>query len=353
MPEPGQIRPRSLPDKWTVDRGPRAISFISLIDRQTMKSFLNIFSLALISFSSKSFTNVYSNLAFVLTCHQCLYVYAMEDVVFSEEDEFLAEILAEEQREAEEMHNLENEMKELDEMRAQHERMHQSRSGNKMKPGNTSGIPGASSQKLGTIEDELKRKEAEKQEKERNANKTAEDEAEKRKADEIARKREEAYQAELARINDEKLKKSLQRQKKKDGQIVKKILRNSANEKHYSVLGLRCKWGEIELPFGVKFCSTSPGDIKKAYRTIAKTVHPDKNRDGRANEAFDAIERSAAILMDKDKKRAYDLKLARKRKVAVEKAFVTVKTAFVSLKRTIKLLGPFATPVLILVALII
>lgn len=315
-----------------------------------MKTFLTILIITLIYYPSEASTHVFSTLALVMTCSQILSTYSMEDVVYSsEEDEFLAEILAEEQREAEEMHNLEMEMKELEEMRAQHEKMHQGRNGSKMKPGNASGMPGAFS----SIEEELKRKEEEKADNERNANKAAEAEVEKRKADEIARKREEAYQAELARINDEKLKKSLQRQKKKDGQIVKKILRNSANEKHYSVLGLRCKWGEIELPFGFKFCSTSSGDIKKAYRTIAKTVHPDKNRDGRANEAFDAIERSAAILMDKDKKRAYDLKLARKRKAAVEKAIVTIKTAFISLKRTIKLLGPFATPVLILLALII
>ena len=308
-------------------------------------------TLTFISASFKAY--VFSNLVLTMASVQMLSAYAMEDTVYSEEDEFLAEILAEEQREAEEMHNLEMEMKELEEMRAQHEKMQQGRNGGKMKPGNASGIPGASSQKFSSIEEELKRKEAEKAENERNANKAAEAEAEKRKADELARKREEAYQAELARINDEKLKKSLQRQKKKDGQIVQKILRNSANEKHYSVLGLRCRWGEIELPFGFKFCRTSPGDIKKAYRTIAKTVHPDKNRDGRANEAFDAIERSAAILMDKDKKRAYDLKLARKRKAAVEKGIAAIQTTFISLKRTIKLLGPFATPVLILLALII
>lgn len=323
-----------------------------------MKSHLLSLSLIILSTSRcRPFLNPCVKLValMLLTTDPLQSLVANAQVDASQEDDFLAEILAEEQREAEEMQTLEEEMKILEEMRAQHEKMQQSRGGgssstSKMRPGTPSAIPGG---KMGSIEEEIKRKEAEKLDQERNANKSAQEEAEKKKADEIARKREEAYQAELDRIKDEKLRKSLQRQKKKDGQIVKKILRNSQNEKHYAVLGLRCKWGEIEFPFGFKICSLSPGDIKKAYRNIAKSVHPDKNRDGRANEAFDAIERSAAILLDKDKKRAFDVKLARQRRAAVEKVFITLKTTFVSIKHTIRLLGPFATPVLILLALIL
>lgn len=35
-------------------------------------------------------------------------------------------------------------------------------------------------------------------------------------------------------------------------------------------------------------------------------VHPDKNRDGRANEAFIAVENSASILTDKQSSKEYD-----------------------------------------------
>lgn len=274
------------------------------------------------------------------------------------EDEFLAEILAEEQREAEEMAKLEAEMRELEELKAQHAKMHQNQQSQKMKPGmngNRSSMPGANSggnSNLNDVEEELRKKEAAKAEAERIERQTAIDEEEKKKAAKLAEEREAKYQAELLRVKDENMRKKLQRQKRRDGQIVKRILRNSTNERHYAVLGLKCKWGEI--PFGpFKFCSVSPAEIKRAYRIRAREVHPDKNRDGRANEAFDALERSASLLMDPSKKKNYDMILAHQRKMALGKAFETLENGWKAVRTIFKLLGPFATPIAILLALII
>ena len=287
---------------------------------------------------------------------------SQEDIDVDDEDDedraFLAEILAEEQREAEELTKLEAEMKELEQLKAQHEQMHQNQNTNKMHPGKKKMIPDNGGNKtMNNIQEELRKKEAEAAEaaeakRTEQGQDSVKDEAAKKKAEEIARKREVAYQAELERMQDDTAKKALQRQKRRDGQAVKRILRNSENGRHYAVLGLKCKWGEIKLgPF--KFCTVSPGEVNSAYRNIAKAVHPDKNRDGRAGEAFDALEKSAAILMDSPQKKAYDAKLKKQRKQALDKAVAVLHNTWRSLRTIFKLLGPFATPIAILAALLI
>ena len=51
----------------------------------------------------------------------------------------------------------------------------------------------------------------------------------------------------------------------------------------------------------------SEGDIKKAYRKLAKELHPDKNKDNpKATERFSAVTRAYDILTDKDKRAQYD-----------------------------------------------
>ena len=269
------------------------------------------------------------------------------------EDDFLAEILAEEEREAAEMTRLEEEMRELEELKAQHQQMHQNQQANKMKPGKKkNSIPGTGTQNLGDIEEELRKKEAEKAEAKRGEQHDEIDAAQKKKADEIALQREIKYQAELEKLHDDKARKALTRQKRRDGQIVKRVLRNSENDRHYAVLGLKCKWGEISFgPFS--FCSVSPSEVKRAYRNIARSVHPDKNRDGRAGEAFDALEKSAALLTDPSKKKDYDAKLRRQRKATLKQSLVMLENAWKTLRTIFKLLGPFATPIAILLALII
>jgi DnaJ-class molecular chaperone len=51
----------------------------------------------------------------------------------------------------------------------------------------------------------------------------------------------------------------------------------------------------------------SEADIKKAYRQLAKELHPDRNKDNpKATERFSAVTRAYDILMDKDKRARYD-----------------------------------------------
>ena len=53
--------------------------------------------------------------------------------------------------------------------------------------------------------------------------------------------------------------------------------------------------------------SASEADIKKAYRKLAKELHPDRNKDNpKATERFSAVTRAYDILTDKDKRARYD-----------------------------------------------
>jgi len=263
------------------------------------------------------------------------------------QDEFLAEILAEEKKEAEELLKLEEEMRELEELKAQHDKFREEENTRKMKP-RRRGTPSKGSRNLEDVEDESHQKAADEEEAKRKNDESDQNIAAKKKADEIAKTREAKYQAELEKIDDEKALKLLKQQKKRDSKIVKRILRNSANERHYSVLGLRCvpfKLGPLNL------CNKSAGDIKRAYRQIARLVHPDKNRDGRAGEAFDALEKSSSLLLDPSKKNSYDTQLRKERKQTFDKVIVTIHNMWQSFRKIVKLLGPIATPVLILVTI--
>lgn len=53
--------------------------------------------------------------------------------------------------------------------------------------------------------------------------------------------------------------------------------------------------------------------IKKAYRTLAKKWHPDKNPDPRARAVFIALTEAYQVLGDEDMRVLYDLKLGRQR----------------------------------------
>src|ERR1044071_205433 len=53
--------------------------------------------------------------------------------------------------------------------------------------------------------------------------------------------------------------------------------------------------------------SASEAEIKKAYRKLAKELHPDKNKENpKATERFSQVTRAYDILTDKDKRAQYD-----------------------------------------------
>jgi curved DNA-binding protein CbpA len=54
----------------------------------------------------------------------------------------------------------------------------------------------------------------------------------------------------------------------------------------------------------------SAAEIKQAYRTCAKSMHPDVNTSTSANKEFALINEAYGVLSDPDKKRKYDIRLA-------------------------------------------
>mmetsp|Transcript_26448 Transcript_26448/g.85491 ORF Transcript_26448/g.85491 Transcript_26448/m.85491 type:complete len:350 (+) Transcript_26448:176-1225(+) len=74
--------------------------------------------------------------------------------------------------------------------------------------------------------------------------------------------------------------------------VVRQILERKKRG-HYEVLGVSK--------------TASEDDIKKAYRKLALSVHPDKNKAEKADEAFKAIGTAFAVLSDSTKRRQYDL----------------------------------------------
>ena len=192
------------------------------------------------------------------------------------------------------------------------------------------------------------------------------------KAERVQREREAQFEAELSRMSEEK-RKAAKLQKRKDAKIVKKVIKAAKNANHYGVLGLHNM--EIRIPsrsikLGPKIKFTIPGfqlfqitpnKIKKAYRSRAIAVHPDKNRDGRANEAFIAVENSSTILSDERLRKEYDealrMRRLQRRQAVSGKAGDVMGVILGAMSKGFGIfrlvLGPFTFPALILGALII
>jgi len=164
--------------------------------------------------------------------------------------------------------------------------------------------------------------------------------------------REAEFEAEVKRMDAEQRKRAL-KQKKIDARIVNRILRaTNANPEpnHYAVLGLR-NWEVHVGPWHLFRITTR--DVKKAYRNLSRRVHPDKNRDGRAEQAFHALEASAAVLSDAEERRGYDRRVEARRKKRNKRITGTAFDVLDSTRRnmlrvlgtTKRVLGPFSVPV--------
>ena len=132
-----------------------------------------------------------------------------------------------------------------------------------------------------------------------------------RQREETRARRDRQWEADLQKMN--KAQRSQAKKKRlQDAKVVNLVL---SSPDHYKTLRLsRPLWN----PWASFPKSASPKQVKKAYRDLARKVHPDKNKDGRAEEAFDKIQEAYETLSDKGKKREYDRKEERKRKARKE-----------------------------------
>lgn len=307
-----------------------------------------------------------------------------EDV---EEDAFLAEILAEEARQEEEHAKMEADARERDALQAERRRVEHMMGG---KGGGSSGMGGNGSKggmpnmnngggtkkKMGgnggkgfnKLEEELKKKEEAKKAEAESKKSAATDEEDAKRAEKIRLRREAEFESNLKKMDDAQ-RKVAKKQKAKDARVVKRLLKAAEANKHYAVLGIRnleIQIGPFYLPFNLHLGSfvllrVKTKEIKRTYRNMARTVHPDKNRDGRAEEAFHALETSAALLTDEKKRTEYDKKIlagrrrrhAGARKKVVDASSVVWAQAALAVGTARRVLGPFSTPVLVIGALIV
>ena len=160
----------------------------------------------------------------------------------------------------------------------------------------------------------------------------------------------------------EKAKKVAQKRRKADTKLVDKVFKQSMKGHHYAVLGIRNV--EIKLKFGPKVVTLrkiTPDFIKKAYRKRARQLHPDKNTDSRATQAFHKLEASFQILSNEESRSAYDQEIAEENKAKREKMYRTmnnmqkkVMVVVNPLRKTLNtFVRPFSTPLFVLGALII
>lgn len=182
--------------------------------------------------------------------------------------------------------------------------------------------------------------------------------------------------ADRARQQQQQHQKEQQRERKRrrrDAREVRRILRAAARGDWYGVLGL-WNW-DVRVPGRIigfqgrewlrlpEFCLFRPStqDVRKAYRRRSVGVHPDRNRDAQAPEAFRALEEAAALLSDESQRAFYDAQIRseriRRRDAAMGATIRTVASAAGLVSRTASVarntLGPFAVPALVLGSLIV
>jgi DnaJ domain len=191
------------------------------------------------------------------------------------------------------------------------------------------------------------------------------------------KKREETFANELAQLKEDKAAaRKLLQQQKRDARIVHRIIHESQSNNHYAVLGLqKLILFEIKIPKctitvipnhftlnipAIEVFGISEKKIRKAYREMAKLVHPDKSKEPRAVEAFLMVENSAAVLLNATTRAEYDTLLEYEKHRHCAKLYVDMKYQMESTLRLIRtilcsgknILGPLTIPVVLLVALI-
>ena len=216
---------------------------------------------------------------------------------------------------------------------------------------------------------EVRRREAE-------AARRAEEEAEalaraaaSERATEIARRREEDFVRELERLESRRARRRALREKRADARTVRSILAAAGRRpepSHYAVLGMGWwirmvgggGWnlGPLRIVPGI-----TSRTVRRAYRTRSRQVHPDKNRDGRAEEAFRALEDSLDVLADDGRRRSYDLRVVERRRRRAGQVWGTARdalgmgsgAALGTFRAARRVLGPVATPLFVLGALMV
>jgi predicted nucleic acid-binding Zn-ribbon protein len=177
------------------------------------------------------------------------------------------------------------------------------------------------------------------------------------RAEQVRVQRETEFEAELGRMNEEQ-RKAAKRQRKRDARIVKRILNAGNKKRYYQVLGIY-NWDIHVGPFTLR--KTDSNKIRQAYRNQSKMVHPDKNRDGRAQEAFYAVENAASILGDEEQRKVYDDEVRLARLQRLEEIMQVLNMVVDLIKTNVgrviwlfrRILGPFATPILVLGCLLV
>jgi len=166
--------------------------------------------------------------------------------------------------------------------------------------------------------------------------------------------RDRKFEDDLKRMDKQQRDKA-RRKRKDDAKVINKIL--NAGEDLYSIMGIKGTWwNPLSNP-----TSISQSGVKKRYRNLARKIHPDKNRDSGAEEAFDIVQDAYEVLSDKMKKREYDRKRERMRvnkreerkEMVNEGAGKVWGTARVVCKVVSTVLGPASTSFFLLGALII
>jgi hypothetical protein len=182
--------------------------------------------------------------------------------------------------------------------------------------------------------------------------------------------REKAWTSELAAMNKASRKAATKR-RKIDKREVDKVLKANERKDLYAVLGIGkggsastgikdFVWKKLKYMLrGTRGVSSK--DVKASYRLIAKRIHPDKNKDSRAEEAFDAVQDAYEILADPIKKRAFDREVLaearNRREGAIENAQESTRFVWRRVSDVVRIckriIKPFSSAFLVFVGLLI